>query len=145
MGLVFAPLRPVGRVDTQRTSKQFIRYIGVAGLAALFDTACLYSLNRFFGVRPWIAGAFGFLVGLTANYRLSRAWVFESTGRPRQEFTLFALIGIGGLLWTELILWFTITLAHVSLLFSKATALVLVLVWNFGMRKRFVFGKHGEG
>jgi putative flippase GtrA len=118
---------------------QFIRYLFVGGFAAVIDTACLYVLYAYFGVNHLVAAAAGFIVGLLTNYLISIAWVFETTGRIKEEFALFAVIGIGGLGWTELILWIAVNLAHAPLIAAKAASLFLVLIWNFGMRKKFVF------
>ncbi len=121
------------------TLGQFVRYAFVGGIAAAVDTGCLYMLHTRLGFHPLAAGAIGFTVGLATNYLICVAWVFESTGRFKEEFALFSLIGIGGLLWTELILWLLVSCAGLPVLPSKAAALALVLVWNFGMRRRFVF------
>ncbi len=118
-----------------------MRYVVVGGVAAGTDTALLYLLNRYFGVNPLIAAAAGFFFGLVVNYLFSIAWVFESKRSFAQEFTFFAIIGAGGLGWTELILWLGIDLVHLSVLMTKAIALFLVLIWNFGMRKKFVFSE----
>ena len=124
---------------TQNALTQFIRYLFVGGFSAVIDIGCLYILYTFFGVNHLIAAACGFSIGLLTNYLISIAWVFETTGKPKEEFFLFSLIGLGGLGWTELILWFAVDLAHTSVMVAKLTALILVLIWNFGMRKKFVF------
>lgn len=118
---------------------QFVRYLFVGGLAAVVDTGCLYFLNQHFGVNHLLAAAVGFLLGLVTNYLISIAWIFESTGKIKEEFTLFAIIGAGGLALTELILWAAVDLGGAKVMFGKIVALALVLVWNFGMRKKFVF------
>jgi putative flippase GtrA len=123
----------------QNTLTQFFKYLLVGGLSALLDTSCLYVLYTYFGLDPLLAGAIGFLIGVVSNYIMSIIWVFESSGNVKTEFTLFAIIGIGGLLWTELILWILIDITHVPVMASKLVALALVLIWNFGMRKKFVF------
>lgn len=124
---------------TRNSFLQFVRYALVGGFAALIDSACLFLLYARLGVNHLIAAATGFLVGLLINYAISIAWVFETTGRFKQEFTLFSVIGVGGLLWTELILWLSVDRAHIPVMPAKALALFLVLLWNFGMRKKFVF------
>ena len=121
------------------TFSQFARYAVVGGVAGAVDTGSLVLLHIFCGVPTLIAAAIAFILGLITNYLITIAWVFDTTGKFKEEFALFTLIGIGGLLWTELILWGMVSLAHLSLPFSKAAALFLVLIWNFGMRKKFVF------
>jgi putative flippase GtrA len=124
---------------TQNTLHQFVRYIFVGGIAAVVDTGCLYILYYEFGLNHLIAAAVGFVIGLLVNYLISIVWVFETTGNFKQEFTLFAMIGVGGLLWTELTLWLSVNLGHLPVMGAKVLALCLVLIWNFGMRKKFVF------
>ncbi|MFL5814992.1 MAG: GtrA family protein [Bdellovibrionia bacterium] len=124
---------------TQSTALQFLRYLFVGGLAAAFDAGTLYFLSVRLGVNHLIAAALGFFLGLLVNYFISIAWVFESNGRYRQEMILFALIGAGGLVLTEFIMWATVDMAKTPVMLGKIIALFLVLIWNFGMRKKFVF------
>ncbi len=124
---------------TQNSLFQFIRYLFVGGFAAIIDTACLYLLHTYLNMNHFAAAAVGFSAGLVANYVISIAWVFDSSGKMKEEFALFAMIGITGLAWTELILWLTINQIGLHILAGKAIALGLVLIWNFGMRKKFVF------
>jgi putative flippase GtrA len=129
---------------TQNTWLQFIRYLFVGGFAAVVDTACLYLLYAHLGVNHLVAAAIGFILGLITNYLISIAWVFESTGKVKTEFALFSMIGISGLGWTELIMWASVDLAHTSVMLAKVISLFLVLIWNFGMRKKFVFATRGS-
>jgi putative flippase GtrA len=118
---------------------QFVRYAFVGGVAAVADTGCLYMLHQGLRINHLVAAAVGFLLGLLVNYLFSIAWVFESRGRRGRELFLFGLIGVGGLLWTEVILWIGVNLAHAPVMLGKLCSLVLVLIWNFGMRRTFVF------
>ncbi len=118
---------------------QFVRYLFVGGAAAIMDTATLLVLNRRLGIHHLFAAALAFIVGLGVNYLVSIAWVFRSRGNYRQELLLFAIIGLGGLALTELILWVTVNLARWSVFGGKVLALGLVLLWNFGMRRKLVF------
>lgn len=123
----------------QNTLGQFIRYLFVGGFAAIIDTGCLYVLNARFSVSHLAAAAAGFALGLLINYIFSIIWVFESTGDFKGEFAVFSLIGISGLGWTELIMWVSVDHAHAPVLAAKILALGIVLIWNFAMRKKFVF------
>lgn len=127
----------IGR--TRNLWVQLLRYAAVGGGAACVDAGTLFILYHWLGVHPlWAAGA-GFLLGLAMNYLVSIAWVFESQGKMRREITLFAAIGLGGLGLTELILWMFVDLWGAPVMAAKAIALVIVLGWNFGMRRKFVF------
>ncbi|HBR71569.1 MAG TPA: GtrA family protein, partial [Candidatus Moranbacteria bacterium] len=105
------------------------------------DLVILFIFYHLLGVNYLIAAAFGFLAGVTTNYTINTLIVFESSRKKKTEFSLFALIGIGGLLWTELILWIFVDNLGVPVMFSKLIAIALVLNWNFFMRKKFVFKK----
>jgi putative flippase GtrA len=124
---------------TQNTFLQFVRYIFVGGGAAVVDAGTLYVLSVRWGVNHLIAAAFGFFLGLLVNYVISIAWVFETKGKYSQELLLFSLIGAGGLILTEIIMWAAVDLAKSPIMLGKLIALFLVLIWNFGMRKKFVF------
>ncbi|MDP1833417.1 MAG: GtrA family protein [Candidatus Moranbacteria bacterium] len=119
--------------------QQFIRYLFAGGTATVADMASLFLLTHFLHINYLIAAAIGFAIGVTTNYLMNVALVFKSTGKIKREFSLFAMVGIGGLLWTELILWVLVDKFGIYLMISKAVAVVLVLNWNFFMRKKFVF------
>jgi putative flippase GtrA len=119
--------------------KQFILYLFAGGTATIADITILFVLTHLLHINYLVAAAIGFLVGVVTNYFLNIALVFESTGKIKREFSLFAIIGIGGLLWTELILWILVDNFGLYIMFSKLIAVALVLNWNFFMRKKFVF------
>jgi putative flippase GtrA len=121
---------------------QFFRYLFVGGIATVADAGIFYILINLFLAHYLIAQTAGFLAGLTLNYLISIAWVFKSSGNLKKEFSLFAIIGIGGLLLSYGILYLLIdilNLYYFQFMLSKMTAIIIVLFWNFGMRKKFVF------
>ena len=120
---------------------QFFRYLIAGGTASVVDLIILFVLYQLLGINYLIAAALGFTGGVLTNYTINILIVFESGGKKKTEFSLFALIGIGGLLWTELILWIFVNNLGVPVMIAKLIAIVLVLNWNFFMRKKFVFKK----
>jgi len=118
---------------------QYFRYLICGGLATLTDVSLLYILTHPFAVHYLFAAAASFLTGMVVNYTLNTILVFKSSGQVKKEFPLFALIGIGGLLWTELIMWILVDKLSFFIMVAKIVAILLVLQWNFFMRKRFVF------
>jgi putative flippase GtrA len=119
--------------------RQFLKYLVCGGFATISDMIVLFILSNVLHINHLVAAAFGFLVGVATNYTLNTLLVFQSQGKIKREFSLFALIGIGGLLWTELILWVLVDNLKIYLMLAKMVAVVLVLFWNFFMRKKFVF------
>jgi putative flippase GtrA len=118
---------------------QFFRYLICGGVATVSDMSVLYSLTHFLHVFYLFAAACGFVVGISINYTLNTILVFKSSGKIHREFTLFALIGIGGLIWTEIIIWTLVGKLHFYLMIAKIISVIFVLFWNFFMRKKFVF------
>jgi putative flippase GtrA len=120
---------------------QYFRYLICGGIATLTDVGILFVLTHPLRVNYLVAAAFAFLSGMVVNYTLNTILVFKSSGQIRKEFPLFALIGAGGLIWTEIILWVLVDKLEIYVMFAKIVAILLVLQWNFFMRKRFVFAE----
>ncbi|HSE61056.1 MAG TPA: GtrA family protein, partial [Candidatus Saccharimonadales bacterium] len=114
---------------------QFFRYGLVGGVAAFFDIGSLYLLVSGLHVHYLVAVAVAFIIGVTVNYLLSIRWVFTSSDKKKLEFALFVLIGIGGLGLNELLIWALVEFAHAHYIGAKLVAVIVVLIWNFGLRK----------
>ncbi len=127
---------------TDRTTIQFFRYIFVGGFATVIDMGTFYIVDNILNQHYLTAQTVGFTLGVIVNYILSILWVFKSTGNIKKEFFWFTVIGIGGLLLSYLILWILIGLLGIHYfqdMLAKSITVMLILVWNFGMRKKFVF------
>ncbi|MGZ7070659.1 MAG: GtrA family protein, partial [Methanobacterium sp.] len=85
--------------------------------------------------------AIAFTLGLIANYLLSISWVFNKRTLDNiwSEFTIFAAIGIIGLVLNELIIWLFTDYVGLFYLLSKIIAAALILFWNFFARKFTLF------
>jgi putative flippase GtrA len=127
---------------SDQLSVQFLRYLFVGGAAAAVDTGVFYAAHNITGYHYLGAQTMGFLSGVITNYILSILWVFRSSGSVRKEFTLFVLIGVGGLLMSYASLWLLIDVAELRYfkdMLAKAVTILVGLSWNFLMRRRFVF------
>lgn len=121
---------------------QFFRYVLVGAISALFDTGIFMLCTVLFHTHYLIAQTFGFLVGISINYLLSIAFIFESRRKRLPETALFFLTGVVGLLLSYLILFVLIDLFAITMfdtLLAKLITITLVLGWNFASRKFFVF------
>lgn len=129
--------------STDITHVQFFRYLFIGGISTLIDLSFFYIINNAVYLNHYlIAQTGGFLAGLATNYLLSIKWVFRSSGNVIREFTLFALIGIGGLLASYFLLYLLIDIFnfyYLKFMLAKIIVVVAILFWNFGMRKKFVF------
>lgn len=128
--------------NTDTAHIQFFRYIFVGGIATVADAGIFYFLVNVTQSHYLIAQTAGFLAGLALSYLLSIWWIFQSSGNIKKEFTFFALIGVVGLVLSYAILYLLIDILnfyYFQFMMAKAAAVILVLFWNFGMRKKFVF------
>lgn len=131
---------------TDRFLLQAFRYVFVGGVSFVLDWLTLFALGRA-GLHYLIAAAVAFLVGLTANYFLSKKFVFVENPdkvNKKVEFIVYGLIGLAGLLLTEGFMYLFTELMHLHYLVSKIVAAVLVLAWNFVARKVILYRKAGR-
>lgn len=124
---------------TQAAHMQFLRYFFVGGSAAVVDLLVFTLLVTYVGMHYILAAFVAYMCGLMWNHFLCIAWVFESKHHRSKEFLMVFLIALGGLLWTWLILWMLISLAGMDEVIAKMISQILVLFWNFTMRKFYVF------
>ena len=128
---------------------EFFRYCIVGGIAFLADFGLLhffYSViigqDRQYSL--FISTALGFVGGLIVNYILSLVFVFlkakeEKKGRDIKSFAIFVIIGIIGLFFTELGMYFGVKVLLINYMVVKIFVTGLVLVWNYLMRKILIF------
>jgi putative flippase GtrA len=119
-----------------------MRYLVAGGTATLVDLSVLFVLYQIFHVNHLVAAAISFSCGILTNFTINVLFVFESSGRLKKEFLLFASVGMGGLVWTEIILWSFSNKLGLPVMLAKLFAIVFVLFWNFFMRKFLVFKKN---
>ena len=133
--------------------RQMIRFALVGAVATVFDYAVLLILYDVFHVSQWISVAAGYGVGLIVCYIFSIVWVFpyRSISNKRVEFALFMIIGVVGLVLTEIVV--EVTLRIMSLMPSltaslsgamrisaaKLIAIIIVFFFNFWARKATMF------
>ncbi|EKQ51307.1 MULTISPECIES: GtrA family protein [unclassified Clostridium] len=128
---------------------EFIRYIFVGGTAFFIDILTLYFFKTqvFFGlgyIGIYVSTALGFLAGLIFNYICSLIFVFKDAkeqgkGRNIFSFFLFSLIGMIGLLLTEIGMYAGVNFFNMNYLLTKVIVAAAVLIWNYAARKILIF------
>ncbi len=125
--------------DPKSVATQFIHYSMVGGVAFVVDFV-LFSMVIALGGHYLLATFLGFLVGVVVSYLLCVVWVWRGTqARTRRDLLLFTAIGICGLLLTAALMWVGVDLLSLQPQLAKVCVAVLVLAWNFGLRRAFVF------
>ena len=128
---------------TNNTLLQLFRYGFVGGTAFAVDYGTLFLLTHFVGVPYLWSAAVAFIFGLVSNYLLSISWVFKQSGTMQrwQEFMFFAIIGVIGLIFNELIMYAGTDILHLHYMVSKLISTAIVFFWNFFARKFLLFNK----
>ena len=129
--------------------QEFSRYVLVGGTAFAVDITILYLFKNYVfynlsEIGVYISTALGFISGLIYNYILSLTFVFENAmaqnkGKTIDAFIAFLLIGMAGLLLTEIGMYIGIQIFVINYLVVKTLVAAVVLIWNYGMRKILIF------
>ena len=129
--------------ETDSIFIQFFRYLFVGGFAFLVDFFLLYFFSDICGIYYLISAALSFIISLIVNYLISTFWVFNKNQIDNKivEFTVFSLIGVVGLIFTEIILYLCTDVLGIYYLVSKIIATAIVMFWNFLARRFMFYGK----
>ena len=122
--------------------KGFARYLLVGGTATCVDVGLFLFFAQYLGLPYLRVAAATFVLATLVNYFLRVRIVFVSGVRyaRRWEIALvFAVSGVG-LALNQSILWASVELLALPLLFSKLAATAVVVFWNYSARRFFVFG-----
>ncbi len=101
-------------------------------------------LFKHFSAGVYLSTVCGFLAGLVVNYALSLLFVFTRVkdrrrGRSVGAFIVFGIIGLLGLLWTELGMWVGVAVLKWDYRLVKVFVTAAVLFWNYLGRKLIIF------
>lgn len=130
-----------GSHSRRAQAAEFIRYFAVCMAALAVDMGLLAALTELAGWYYLVANAVAFLTGSIVAYYGSIRWAFAKRrlGRAHVEFALFAVIGIGGLGVNSAALWLLTDLLGLYYLISKVAAAGMSFMFNFLVRKFFLF------
>jgi putative flippase GtrA len=120
-----------------KTLHQLWRYGLFASAGLALDYGTLIFLKEVVGLYYLLAVCGGFIVGLIATYILSNKYVFgQPKGSHRLIFTLFGIIGIGGLAILSFLVWLLTGQLGINYVISKTIATLFVFLWNFFVRRK---------
>lgn len=124
----------------KETLIQMVKYGLIGCVAFAVDYGTLLVLTQYCHVYYLLSNVFSFCLGVIVSYIGSIGWVFhqEQTKSRTRDIVVFLIIGVIGLVFTELLLYIFTEWAHVYYLISKIIATIIVFFWNFFARKVFV-------
>lgn len=125
---------------------QFMKFGVVGALAFLIDYGILMLLSQVLGWDPVPSSVVSFVVSLAFNYLASMRYVFRRReGMSRQrEFAVFVVLSVIGLGINVACMWAGTALlgdGALAVTLTKVVATVVVALWNFASRKRWLEAK----
>ncbi len=117
---------------------RFIRFCIVGAINTGIDIAVFSLLFYGFNLNLLLANSAGFAAAVINSYLLNKIWTFEdASAHTAQRMGMFVLIALGGLGISNLVVY--MLAESVGALPAKIVAIAAVLVWNFGLTRKFVF------
>ena len=120
--------------------KRFLKYAAVTLPTFSFDLALLFVLVHFLSFHYLPAAIIAFVAATTANYILSRRFVFVGTNRPVASgyiyFLSIATLGVGLVASS---MWVLVGLLHLNYIASRICVALAEGTWNYLMNLRFNF------
>ncbi len=131
----------ITRAFSPLKSSQIVRYFFVGGISALLDLLIFLFLAKIKGFNYLWVGGLGFILATLLNYVLSIKYVFESKVRftKRVEIFWIYVVSLVGLFLHLAFLYLFIDLVHMEKMTGKVLAGIAVFLWNYLMRKNFIF------
>ncbi|UNC93595.1 GtrA family protein [Candidatus Contubernalis alkaliaceticus] len=119
---------------------QILRFLMVGILAAAIDMGLLILLVEAFSLYYLLAGLISFIAAVIFNYLVSRIWVFQGGRYSRGlEFMVFVGVSAAGLALNQLILLTLVDMLKVHYQPAKIISIMVVALWNYILKKKFVF------
>ena len=119
--------------------KQLVGFVVAGGIATVVNFA-LFSVLLFSGVHYLVASALGYVSGILVSFAINRRFIFKSTGDSRAQLVRYTLIYLAAML-AQLALLEALVRLGVEPFFANAFALLVVVVVNFFVIRRFVFSR----
>ena len=123
-----------------RTGNQVFRFL-VTGIICFFiDYLSLILLTEVFHLHYLLSSAISFSISVIANYVMSVKYVFDVKNSKSgvENFFVFVVLSIIGLLITQAIMYFGTECFYVSSFIVKIFATFVVMIFNFITRKVYL-------
>lgn len=120
--------------------EQFVKFGIVGVIATAIDFVALIALTEWAGMDPVASAAISFTLSVLFNYAASMRFVFqrrEDISRSR-ELVIFVVLSLVGLFINEALMWLGVNVASLNYVLVKLLATVVVMLWNFLSRKRWL-------
>lgn len=128
---------------TEKTKHLLIQIFnfGIVGFTAtIIDFAFLYIFKEYCNLSVILANTLSFILSVIYNYWASLTFVFDVDKEKdkRKNFIIFITFSVIGLIINDIIIWIITDILNIHYLISKIIATIIVMVFNFITRKKFL-------
>jgi len=117
--------------------RTFVGFVVAGGVATVINYGLFASLY-WLGVNYLVASAIGYVSGIAVSFTINKLFVFTDSTGTRGQFLRYALIYVGALA-VQLALLEVGVRAGLDPLVANAMALIIVVIGNYFVIRRFVF------
>ena len=119
---------------------QIFRFGIVGVVATLIDFIFLYFFKELCQIHVVIANTLSFIISVIYNYWASLTFVFDVNPEKskKKNFLMFMICSVIGLCLNDFIVWVVTDKLGIYYLISKVIATIVVMVFNFVTRKKFL-------
>lgn len=119
---------------------QIFRFGIVGVVATVIDFIFLYLFKEICNFNVVVANTLSFVISVLYNYWASLTFVFDVNEEKSKSrnFVIFIICSVIGLGINDLIVWIVTDMLNVYYMVSKILATVVVMVFNFVTRKKFL-------
>ena len=120
-----------------------VRYFFVGGIAALTDLVIFFVLAKQYEFNYLLVSIIGFFVATFVNYTLSIIFVFSSGVRFQRFSEIILVYAVSSIALVVHLssLYLFISFFHEGKMFSKVIAILCAFMFNYLLRKYYVFKK----
>ncbi len=126
-----------------KSKHSFLQYamtVSLGGLAFLVDISVFWALTFVLTWHYLIGTSIGMICGFVLSYAGSKYLIFPTSNTDNlKEFYRFFLVFLGGLALNNALLWALVEYMSLYAMTAKIISTVIISIWNFLMRKHFVF------
>ena len=127
----------------KNNSRFFFKYCLGGGVAFLVDLSLLYIFTEYLHLWYIYSATLSFVITAVVNYTIQKYWTFKNDSRQIfRQLTIFISIQILGLILNNILLYCLVEFLGLWYIVGKIIAAGIVLIWNFGAGKAFVFNVH---
>ena len=131
---------PRGKMEIKRTSIELFLYLIVGALATVVEWGAFYVFDLIFGIHYTFSTALAFVLSTFANWLFGRLILFKKkTQNIAGEIFKIYLISVLGLLMNIAIMFVAVEKIGIHDMISKIISTGIVFIWNFLVRKLWIY------